>query len=186
MQAMHSIKNISFLLAPLFILCLLSACHPNDSNSLTDGLEIPSDTISKPASLSRTELISKFDSEMSKYNDIRWTDAFTGKESAQSFRYKWFSNWATNDELINLVNSKNTNIKVYAFLALKNRKNINLKSIVLDHLHDSSSFTETYGCIGNFKRVNSYFFEESIGWFSKVEVLKFRNLISGLNSKLVN
>ena len=183
---MHSIRNIFFLLSTLFFLCLLSACNTNDSKSLIDGLKIPPDTFSKPDSLSRSELISIFDSEMSQCNDISWTDAFTGKESRQSYRYKWFSNWATNEELLNLINGENTNTKVYAFLALKNRKNINLRSITVDHLRDTSSFVETYGCLGNFKRVNSYFFEESIGWFTKAEVLRFRNLISELNSKLEN
>ena len=164
----------------------MSACHNNESHSLIDGLEIPSDTIYKPGSLSRPELISIFDDEMSKSDNIRWTDAFTGKESAQSFRFKWFSNWATNDELTALGNSKNTTTRVYAFLALKDRKKVNLKSITLDHLRDTARFVETYGCIGNSKRVNSYFFEESIGWFSKAERLKFRNLIAAINSNLVN
>jgi hypothetical protein len=184
MQAMRSIRNIIFLQSTLFILCLLSACHTNDSNSLIDGLEIPSNALSKPDSLSRTELISIFDSEMSQCSGISWTEAFTGKETRQSFRYHWFSTWATTDELLNLVNSKNTNTKVLAFLALKNRKDVDVKSIVQNHLQDTASFVETYGCFGNSKRVNSYFLEESIGWFSKAEIIRFRNLVSKLNSKL--
>jgi hypothetical protein len=187
MQAMPSIKNIILFLPTLFILCLISACNNSESNSLIGGLEIPSNNVNKDDSLSRTELDSMFESEMSQYNEIRWTDGYTGKESVQSIRYNWFSNWATNEELLHLVNSKNTNTKVYAFMALKNRSNVDLKPIILRHLRDTCSFVETYGCIGySKKRVNSYFFEGSPSRFTKNEILKYRNLISQLNSKFNN
>ncbi len=184
MLGMRSIRNSFFLQLTLFILCLLSACDNNESSSLIDGIEITSDAVSKPDSLNRAELISIFDSEMSQCNGIRWTEAFTGKETKQSFRYTWFSTWATTDELLSLTNSKNTNTKVLAFLALKNRKNVDVNSIVQNHLQDTSSFVETNGCLGNYKRVNSYFLEESIGWFTKAEIIRFRNIVSKLNSKL--
>jgi len=185
MQAMNTFKNIIALLITQVTLLLLFSCKSHKSNSLIEGLEISADTINIASSLSRAELLNMFDSEMTKHQEIRWTDGFTGKESGQSLRYKWFSNWASNEELLNLVDSKNTNTKVYAFLALKNRKNLNLKEITLKHLSDTSLFVETYGCVGySKKRINSFFFEESIGWFTKNEELKYRSIISKLNSNL--
>jgi len=161
----------------------LAFCKTNKTQYLLDGLKILPPTNAHADTEDRKVVIAEFIEEMSKLNDVRWTDAFSGKKSAQVFTFERFSKWARINELLTLADNENTIVRVYAFLCLKTRKNIDLKSIALQHLQDTAYFTEVYGCIGNSKRINEYFFEETIGYFSAAEIAKYRKAIAMLNSR---
>jgi len=177
MQAMPSIRYITFLTLSLCYLCMITSCQNKGNKSLIDNIEI--DT---------TKLASADESISSKYievvnliaqdQDVQWSESFTGEKSKQWIRYEWLSKNATNDQLFELMNSKFPNVRAYAFLCLKSRPTINLKPIILEHLKDSSSFIWGNGCFGEEKQINSFFLEECSGLFSRKELRQYRNIIS--------
>ena len=181
-KAMALIRYILVWLTLLVSITTLFSCKTDENKLLIDGLKI--DNIPLGSNLDTSNLFANIVNEIAQENDVRWTESFTGKKSLQWIRYEWLSKNASDKQLMELMNGKNANLRAYAFLSLKDRPNIDLKSIVLDHLKDTSYFTESWGCLGNTKIINEFCFEQCTGHFSKAELKKYRQLISECNSRL--
>ena len=175
MQAMRLNRPIFLYLLLLICSFLLHSCQADSNKALIDGLEItPVSNNYHDTSNRYVEVIT----EMTKDGSICWSEGFTGKKSFQWIRYEWLSKNASDKQLLELMNNPNAHMRAYAFLGLKDRPDINLKSIVLEHLNDSSSFSCINGCFGEEKRVNSFCLEECSALFSRKELSQYRNMIS--------
>jgi hypothetical protein len=183
MQAMITLRQIFTFIT--ILLCLLSvlSCNTKKPKDLVAELKFDTHSDRIKDSLNRPLLLAKVVSEIAKENEVRWTNAFTGEKADQCRRYEWLSKCATNADLFDLLESKYANVKAYSFLCLKDRRDVNLKPVVIKHLLDSTSFDEVSGCFGEFKRINTYFFEQTTGLFTKREAETYRAQISKFNSQ---
>ncbi len=177
MQAMPSIRYIHFFVLSLCYLGMTTSCQTQSNKSLTNDIEIDTTKFTstdEPPSSKYMKVVNL----MAQAQDVRWSESFTGEKSEQWSRYEWLSKNATNEQLLELMRSKFPNVRVYAFLSLKDRPKINLKPIILERLNDSSSFVWVNGCLGEEKRINSFCLEECSGLFSRKELNQYRNIIS--------
>ena len=79
--------------------------------------------------------------------------------SRQFVTYKNLCKIATDRELIELTNYSNGVVKCYAFCAIADRPQINLFSILLSHLTDTSIVTTFCGCIVTPEYTGDYFID---------------------------
>ena len=80
----------------------------------------------------------------------------------QSLQYKQFlllKNFATEDELVELINHKSGNVKAYAFEALCDINSNRCKKVFEQHLSDKTKIQEFSGCIQFEKYINIFYFE---------------------------
>lgn len=68
--------------------------------------------------------------------------------------YKRLKSKATNEELVELTNSKSKTIVVYAFNILCSRNYDGIKNIFVNHVNDTSWFWTAGGCTGFVDRIN--------------------------------
>jgi len=153
------LNSIRIILVCILITLILGlqSCEQRENYSLLKNIEIP-DTSSLKASsslkLSNADLVD----EIASYNrvDSKFT-GYGGTTSEQYLRFERLSKYATTNELIELLNNKSAVVRVYAFWGLQDRKNINLKRIILEHIQDTLSFASLQGCIGSHSYINFYF-----------------------------
>jgi len=135
----------------------LHSCEHRKNYSLLKNVEI-SDTsslkVSTPIKQSNTALVDEI--AFCNRVDSKFT-SYAGTTSEQYLRFERLSKYTTTDELIELLNNKNAVVRVYAFMALQDRKNINLKRIILEHIRDTMSFASLQGCMGSHSYINLHF-----------------------------
>lgn len=76
--------------------------------------------------------------------------------SKQWQRLKWIMTNASDSELIKLTRYKNPVVKCYAFIALRDRRNVDPFPILLEYLSDSTKLETTSGCIVMTETVGSF------------------------------
>jgi hypothetical protein len=135
----------------------LQSCEQRENYSLLKNVEIP-DTSSLKVSRSLKQTNTDLVDEIASCNrvDSKFT-GYSGTTSEQYLRFERLSKYATTDELTKLLNNKSAVVRVYAFWALQDRKNINLKRIILEHIQDTLSFASLQGCMGSHSYVNLHF-----------------------------
>jgi hypothetical protein len=80
-------------------------------------------------------------------------------ENEQWGRYITLREKATNDELIMLTDHSNGVVRCYSFQALATRKGVDVFSVLIKHLHDSTKIKISEPCLVSRKYVGDYFYE---------------------------
>lgn len=83
----------------------------------------------------------------------------SGERPKQWDNFEELEQNATKDELTELTNHPNGVVRSYAFWALTHRKNIDLLSIVKNHLNDTELVETQFGCIGGREMVGDFFIQ---------------------------
>ena len=113
-------------------------------------------------SVSRADIrprIARIATKLEKGNKVHFGGpvGFSGKLETNNkyYRlYKRLNTRATNEELVELTNSKSAVIVVYAFNILYSRNYHALKNIFLNHIDDTTWYWGAGGCTGYINRVN--------------------------------
>jgi hypothetical protein len=103
---------------------------------------------------------------------------YAGATSNQYLEFERLKKFASLNDLVNLTNSKSISLKVYAFLALNDKENNNIKAILEKHLKDKDSFTFFSGCIGTQEHVNVFFYKNISNQLSNKERETYMSEIS--------
>jgi len=183
MQAMRHFITVILCSALLTGILCFSFRKTNENSNLLAGLEVLSPIVS---GIDTVDKFKSVISQMEQEDEVRWTESFTGEKSSQQKRFEWLTRFASVDQLTKLLENKYPHMRVYAFLCLKNRNNIDLKSLVLKHLNDNSFFKESQGCFGDIEIINHYFLEETTGRFSKTELAKYRKIVANCNKNMTS
>lgn len=83
----------------------------------------------------------------------------SGSPSNQYASYEQLKMTATVEELTALTDHKNSAVRCYAFQALASKKADNVFTVLLNHLHDTSSVYTQTGCIGMNYFTGDYFID---------------------------
>jgi hypothetical protein len=138
-------------------LLLLVACRPSAENSL-DGI---GDGIVTATKFARP--IDRLNSIIAGIGQWESVDAqmvgYAGVESAQYRRYLELERLATLNELQTLSGHANTNVRVYAFLALLTKAPHLAREEAVKHLNDKAAFQYRDGCISLTSYVNIFFLQ---------------------------
>lgn len=102
-----------------------------------------------------------------------------GMQSEQYRRFLWLEQNATEEELIQLTDNSNANVKVYAFMALCNRNSSACKQIFEKHIEDKSQFHQYAGCMQMPEQVNVFFFNYLSDKLSQKEIAMFKTKLGG-------
>jgi hypothetical protein len=103
-----------------------------------------------------------------------------GYASIECEEYRMFlklKNIATNEDLLNLIESKNPVIKAYAIQALSERDFPGIIKIFEKHISDKDVFTDQCGCIGLPVRINVYFLKCLSSKLNTREYKKYKKVI---------
>jgi hypothetical protein len=94
-----------------------------------------------------------------------------GRRSEQWRRYEELKKLATTDELDELTNHENPVVRCYSFKALLYRKNIDVLSIVKNHLNDNTSFELLSGDLGDRETVGDFFIEKATNNYDDLNII---------------
>lgn len=169
MTAMNPKVQLPNIIIACLLLAIASSCVNQDSRLSQIDTSHPS-TTRQPDTLARNQAISGVITAIAAYPRI--DDEFTGVGGIRSKQYQrleWLSKYPSEKELLALVSHKNNNVKVYAFWALANRKSPAIKSILEEHLHDSSTISYMAGCIISDKRLNLFLLNKASPTLSNTE-----------------
>lgn len=84
---------------------------------------------------------------------------YSGIRPQQWDNFEELKNRASKEELIELTNHPNGVVRSYSFWALSLRRNVDLFSIVKEHLTDYEVIKTQFGCIGNEEMVGDFFIQ---------------------------
>jgi hypothetical protein len=82
---------------------------------------------------------------------------YSGTRPEQWNRFQRIKSIASEHELIQLTNHKNTAVRSYAFKALVERKSDSTFNILLKHLYDTAQLETLQGCLGSHQTVGDFF-----------------------------
>lgn len=84
---------------------------------------------------------------------------YGGSPSDQYAKYEQLKKTATVEQLTSLTNHKNSAVRCYAFQALASKKADNVFTVLLKHLHDTSTVVTQSGCIVMTELTGDYFID---------------------------
>ncbi len=84
---------------------------------------------------------------------------FAGVKTDQWRRFEKLSSLATTEELEDLTDHNNSVVRCYAFVALADKKTIDLYPIVVKHLKDTAKVNTFIGCIVSSSRTGEFFLD---------------------------
>jgi hypothetical protein len=152
MPAMTSTQNILFCLTLTVCSSLFTSC-----NSKQGGSKIQDSTDNSYAIL-RAAFLEKTIRDISLYSTVDCAAVgFGGVQSEQYKRFLLVKKIASDQELVQLTQTSNGNVKAYAFQALVDRNYSDCSSVFQQHLNDTTSFQYLSGCIGSTKFINLFY-----------------------------
>jgi hypothetical protein len=84
---------------------------------------------------------------------------YSGTQPKQWDNFEEFKKIATKEELIELTNHPNGVVRSYSFWALSHKKNVDLFSIVKEHINDDEEISTMFGCIISKDKVGDFFID---------------------------
>lgn len=82
---------------------------------------------------------------------------YAGTRPKQWDNFEELEKTASKEELLELTNHPNGVVRSYSFWALSHKKDIDLFSIVKNHLQDTELINTQFGCIGGLEMVGDFF-----------------------------
>jgi hypothetical protein len=159
MPAMTSVLRTFFFLMLAIFLCTQISCKAKNNTSSIAGLETADSATVKSYAILRRACLEKIIREMSVYPSVDCAAVVIGGVRTEQYqRFLWLKKIATDQELVQLTNVENGNVKAYAFWALTDRNYANCKALFEQHLKDTTSFEYLLGCMrsGKFIKTTIY------------------------------
>jgi hypothetical protein len=173
-----SIRNIPLIINLIIYIIIIPSCkHKEDKYSFT-ATEITEILAANNDSTGKRPF-KKIINQIAVYPAVDGSAVgIAGMQSEQYRRFLWLKQNATEEELIQLTDNSNANVKVYAFMALCERNSPVCKEIYERHIADKAQFYKYGGCIQMPEYVNVFYLDYLSRILNPEEVARYKKELS--------
>lgn len=175
---MISIRILLFISNLLIYFSIVSSCKSKDDKYSFVPIDI-SEILKSSNDTASSRPFSKIVNQIASYPTVDGgAVGIAGRQSEQYRRFLWLEQNATEEELIQLTENSNVNVKVYAFMALCNRNSQACKQVFKKHIADTDQFNQFAGCMQMPKYVNVFYLNYLSAKLSPAEIAGYKMEVS--------